>query len=132
MKESTLKVGDYVLMKQEKKNKNKLSTNFLTNPAKVIEIDGAAVTLLYNHKTYIRNAAHVKRVFPSKYAHFSDSDDSIPFTSGDEYQSDGSVGSDNSEDEAEPHIDADAVVTQEPRPVRERRAPAHFRDFVMN
>ena len=74
VKQSQIKVGDLVIVKQKKENK--LTTNFSTKPHKVVKVDGAALTLRYNNKEYTRNVAHVKRVDPSRYLQFSDFEDS--------------------------------------------------------
>ena len=139
-KHSPVKIGDFVLMKQQKKNK--LTTNFCTHPAKVIQIDGVAVTLLYNNKTYVRNLAHVKKVLPSQYRNLNDSADDVNWDSDSDASSEYSTisvhfdndASEHRENEVPPTIEHDPpdelASTIEQRPKRERKKPVRYGDFV--
>ena len=127
-------------MKQQKKNK--LTTNFCTHPAKVVQIDGVAVTLLYNNKTYVRNLAHVEKVLPSRYRSLSDSDDNINWDSDSDASSEYSTISvhfdndalEREENEVPPIIEqappVELASTIEQRPKRERKKPVRYGDFV--
>ena len=57
----TISVGDFVLLKQQKKE-NKLSTPFIPTPLQVIEVSGPAITVQDGDTTVTRNVAHVKKI----------------------------------------------------------------------
>ena len=60
VKESDIKVGDWVLVRRI--TKNKLSTNFETNPVKVLRKYGPMVTITVNGRETTRNVKDVKKV----------------------------------------------------------------------
>ena len=130
VKQYDLQVGDYVIMKQNKKDK--LSTNFYVNPVKVIKIDGPAVTLSYRRRKYIRNIAHVRKVDLSKFAHLSGSDDSDYSVLSDSDDSDstqlGSLESSDSDAAEQQHVIPEAA----PRARRVAGLPGRYRDFIMS
>lgn len=60
-KEKNIKPGDYVLVQQ--KHQNKFSTNFHSEPVKVIKVNGSQIVFKDNDGTvHRRNSAHVKKV----------------------------------------------------------------------
>ncbi|KAK6178683.1 hypothetical protein SNE40_011209 [Patella caerulea] len=60
-KASDIKVGDKVLLKQEKSNK--LSTNFNPRPYTVIQIDGNSITIQNENETLRRNSSLMKKYY---------------------------------------------------------------------
>ena len=60
MKQPSIEVGDYVLIRQKKQNK--LSTAFDTKPVQVTDIRGPAITVHRDSKFVIRNVADVKKI----------------------------------------------------------------------
>ena len=112
IKASTVKKGDWVLVRQ--KRKNKLSTTFCTIPVKVKNVKNSAVIFEKNHKEFVRNINDVK-VIPS-YNSENESDESDYPCSTEE--------SDSGSDELE-----NPAVRVRPR--RNIRLPSRFDDFVV-
>ena len=69
-----IRVGDYVLIRQKKKNK--LSTVYETRPSKVMKVEGSAITVHRRGKSVIRNSSDVQKI--PDYCGYSD--DSDPFS----------------------------------------------------
>ena len=65
-KESSINVGDYVLLRQPK---NKLSTKFSNSPHKVISKKGSCVIIEKDGTTRMRNSSFLKKIpnFVSNY-----------------------------------------------------------------
>ena len=124
MKISQVKKGDWVLVRQRKKNK--LSTNFNASPMRVKEVKGSAV-ILDNDKDTVRNINDVK-IVPG---YNNESDDScVPWS---EEESDDITSEDDdergSDDEERGSDNVDSPVAIRPR--REVRPPERYKDFVM-
>ena len=84
--ESSINVGDYVLLRQ--RPKKKLSTKFNTIPCKVISKKGSCVVIGKNGITKMRNSSFLKKIpnFVSnfdergdKYNNYHDCDDDLDF-----------------------------------------------------
>ena len=102
-RKSEFKIGDTVLVKQERKNK--MSTPFNPKPHTIVDIKGTMITASRDGTKITRNASHYKLL--PKTQEYSDSD----------CESD----SDDERDENE---------KQNNRPVRVRKFPKHLQDFV--
>ena len=61
VKVPSISLGDFVLMRKEKKG-NKLSTEFYTSPSQVVNIHGTAITVYGDRGTFTRNVADVKKI----------------------------------------------------------------------
>ncbi|KAK3097548.1 hypothetical protein FSP39_010680 [Pinctada imbricata] len=110
--ESTVKVGDDVLLKQQKRDK--FTTTFESEPYKVVDKRGNNITIESSTGVqYERNSSHVK-----------------PYLSSCE---DDNAGEKIVENETVIEASTDAIQeTEKPsRPTREIRLPAKFKDFVM-
>ena len=78
VKDSDIAVGDFVLVKQQKKNK--LTTRFDTNPYIVVERKGTQVIAVNKDQRKVkRNISHFKRIpKPENWDTDSDDDDDLP------------------------------------------------------
>ena len=102
-RKSEFKIGDTVLVKQERKNK--MSTPFNPKPLTIVDIKGTMITASREGTKITRNASHYKLLPKTQEYSYSDC------------QSD----SDDERDENE---------KQNNRPVRVRKFPKHLQDFV--
>ena len=120
VKVSEVKKGDWVLIRQ--KRKNKLTAKFCSKPLKVQEVKGSAIILYNNKKLVVRNVNDVKRIPHFSSDNSEDYDESSEISSEDE-------GSNVQEDIIqEEEVNAQAVVG---RPVGNRQVPRWQQDFVM-
>ena len=134
-KNSSIQVGDQVLVKQQRENK--LSSKFEPEPYEVIQRTGNEVMLKASHGgTYRRNVAHVKNFHSNGNFKFDEVADSIEDANiqeradtpkvDDATTSDGDIGGNN--DPVSSTGNEDSVRT---RPIRERKLPDRFKDFVL-
>ena len=120
VKVSEVKKGDWVLIRQ--KRKNKLTAKFCSKPLKVQEVNGSAIILDNSKKMVVRNVNDVKRIPHFSSEDSEDYDESSAVSSEDEGST---VQEGNIQEEAE---NAQAVGG---RPVRDRQAPRWQQDYVM-
>ena len=109
-KPSAVKVGDTVLVKQQKLNK--LSTKFGVDPYIVTKVKGTMITAEKNGHSVTRNISFFKQV------------PVVPPVNQTEHD-------DDSDDELVPDQNTRLPVAQANRPVRARNQPIRFRDYVM-
>ena len=112
IKVSKVKKGDWVLVRQ--KRKNKLSTPFRTTPVKVKKVKDSAVIFEKNHKEFVRNINDVK-VIPN-YESADESEES-------DYPC--------STEESEPESDESENGAERIRPRRNIRLHPKFNDYIM-
>ena len=126
VKMSEVKVGDLVLVRRIKKNK--LSTTFDTSPVKVIRRSGPTLTMIINGYQTTRNVRDVKKV-PHEEENVEDWKKLLKESQEEVVQQDEVEDntSENTEDESEPEIQAGI----EQRPVRERKPPERYQDYIM-
>ena len=120
-KESSVTVGDEVLLQQRKQDK--FSTHFEPVPYKVVEKTGSQVTIQSKTGTpYKRNVSHTKPYIRRSDTQTTDT----PGTPG--QMTDADKQPDNSED-ASPGTQSD--MTEIKRPDRIRKPPSKFDDFIV-
>ena len=107
MRVSDVEVGDFVLMRQ--KRRNKLSPVYDPKPYKVIKVKGPSITVLRKGKSLKRNISDIQKV--TGYEATEDSDFSI-------YDGDG---------ESESSSDSDSVISDTVTPPPQRRLSARER-----
>ena len=109
-KQSNVKKGDWVIVRQKKANK--LSTNFNLKPMKVSKVEGSSVELEGDNFSIRRNINDVKVVKEEDNEIFEELED-------------------NSEEEIR---DDEGNASNSPmiRPQRERRIPARYGDFILS
>ena len=114
---SSVEVGDIVLQKQKKSNK--LTTNFSSDPYRVIKKEGSKVTLQdTDGVTTQRNSSFVKK--------FNSDNTNTESVDLDEIEIDTSIHSENESD----NRNDDDAETRPTRPVRNRRPPEYLKDYV--
>lgn len=147
-KESDVNVGDFVLLKQ--KREDKFSTNFNPNPMQIVRKDGNSVLVESQEGAkYRRNTTHVKKFnVPSQNV----SNENVPSqnVSNSDVSSQNVLSQDASDqvvlekgscekasempgfsaDEA-PHKSVNPEISVSSRPVRERKRPERFKDFIV-
>ena len=131
VKQSLIQEGDLVLMKQKKKGK--YFTNFETTPVKVIKVNGTAITVFKNGSPFIRNVKDLKKI--SKDIEWKGNEDDSDFSEWEptnELHNNRNIGNENdSEEEDIRNNDPNLERNIEPhRPIRERRSPVRYGDFV--
>lgn len=124
-----LELGDQVLVKTDKQNK--LSANFGSVPYEVVQRKGNMVVVESPERVrYRRNITEVKRFIPRMEGmdNMVGGDDGAASTAAESGMSQDDKQSD--EVETPPPPDSEVRGNCTPRPQRERRAPAHFDDYV--
>lgn len=114
LKVSDVKKGDWVLVKQKKRNK--LSTNFSSVPLRVKAVEGSEIRLEKSNKEIRRNVNDIM-IVPG----YETSDESDTVVSSEDF-SDTEREDSSSEEEDEPPG----------RPVRNRRFPARYENFIVD
>ena len=116
VKISNIKEGDWVLVKQ--KRKNKLSTNFDPNPWKVENRSGSKLQLSRENARIVRNVNDTVFVPPTNHEEFSD-------------VSDGDIESESTHEDSESEEQIENRDLNVGRPRRQRRLPSRFGDYVV-
>ena len=126
VKPGSIVAGDFVLIKQ--KRKNKLSTNYSSLPYRVTNVSGPAITVVRGHQQFTRNVADVKKI-PHYTPPAGDTDASdwelASCSDGDRWEPPDSDQSSSTGDD-----DVNEQEDRRDRPVRDVRAPERFGDFV--
>lgn len=113
-KESDIQIGDTVLVKNDFKE-DKLSTKFKENPHVVTKKKGPMVTASSDNGEITRNSTSFKKIDPRESI-------SIPVQEEEDDEPD--IGTENNKDNNSVHSSA------QHRPVRVRKEPSKFKDYV--
>ena len=143
-RESDIREGDKVLLRQKKENK--LSTPYKQSPFTVIQQNGSNVLVLADGVQYRRNVTHVKEYFEGDY-------DVLPATgkSADDSEAQRATQSLSNQESREPvNVSSERASEDDPleytrsddatmeqrncvtlRPARVKRLPSKFQDYVL-
>ena len=143
-RESEIREGDKVLLRQEKENK--LSTPYKKSPFTVIQKNGNSVLVEADGVQYRRNVTHVKKYFEqdhdvlpatSKSTDVSEAQRATQSLSNQEFREPVNVSSERvSEDGPLEYTQSDDATMKQRdsvalRPARVKRLPSKFQDYVL-
>ena len=129
VKRRNFEVGEYVLVKAQKKGK--YTAKFETTPTKIIKIKGSAITVMRNGREITRNKCDIKKIGTS--TNNQSDQDSLSTDSEEEYEYvDGKAEQQESEQEEsdadEPVAGKDCIIIR--RSSRTRKPPEKLKLYI--